>query len=163
MGNEKTCVFITGTNAVGKSALAWAIITRYGGVDRIVNDKGSSCTSRLAEVVASGLRNADTIFCEGSYMHTFGINLTNALFTARRQLVVSLYAPPMVIWERLHARSNGCNGKRRWDLIFKKQREAMIAARKYQSIGVPVLQFNTDERSAEDIRDEIINYLNLPQ
>ncbi len=34
----KKCVFITGTNAVGKSSLAWEIITRYGGVDRITND-----------------------------------------------------------------------------------------------------------------------------
>ena len=34
----KKCVFITGTNCSGKSSLAWAIITRYGGVDRITND-----------------------------------------------------------------------------------------------------------------------------
>ena len=119
----KTCVFITGTNAVGKSALAWAIInryggvdritndvtycksggislagkygvTRYGGVDRITNDKGSSCTSRLADVVEEALRNADVVICEGSFMNTFGLNLTNAMFKAQRYLVVSLFAPP---------------------------------------------------------------------
>ena len=91
----KKCVFITGTNCVGKSALAWEIINRYGGVDRILNDvtyckedgvclagrygearyggvdrilndKGSSCTSRLAEVVEEGLKNSQVIVCEGS-------------------------------------------------------------------------------------------------
>ena len=178
----KTCVFITGTNAVGKSALAWAIITRFGGVDRITNDvtyctdggfclagkygitrfggvdritndKGSSCTSRLAEVVEEGLRNADTIVCEGSFMNTFGLNLSNALFKAERHLVVSLYADPKTIWERLCGRSNGKygDGKRRFDLILKKQRQAMIAAQRWQSIGVPVLQVNTAVTPVDEV------------
>ncbi len=175
----KTCVFITGTNAVGKSALAWEFITRYGGVDRITNDvtycvegnicfagrygetryggvdritndKGSSCTSRLADVVAEGLRHADTIFCEGSFMNTFGLNLSNALFKAERQLVVNLYADPQTIWNRLTARSKGKNGKRNFDLIVKKQKCSMIAAQKWQSIGVKVLQFNTAETTIEE-------------
>ncbi len=177
----KTCVFITGTNAVGKSALAWEFITRYGGVDRITNDvtycvegnicfagrygetryggvdritndKGSSCTSMLADVVAEGLRHADTIFCEGSFMNTFGLNLSNAIFKAERQLVVNLYADPQTIWNRLTARSNGKygNGKRRFDLIVTRQRQTMIAARKWQSIGVKVLQFNTAETTIEE-------------
>ncbi len=177
----KTCVFITGTNAVGKSALAWEFITRYGGVDRITNDvtycveggicfagrygetryggvdritndKGSSCTSRLAEVVEEGLRHADTIFCEGSYMGTFGLNLSNALFKAEKPLIVSLYADPQTIWNRLTARSNGKNGsgKRRFDLIIKNQKQAMIAAKKWQSIGVKVLQMNTSQVSIND-------------
>ena len=92
----KTCVLITGTNAVGKSSVAWSIINRYGGVvkvendvtylaegdicfagrydgmkyggvDRIVNEKGSSCTSRLPEVVSEGLRHKEVIVCEGMY------------------------------------------------------------------------------------------------
>lgn len=121
----KTCVFITGTNAVGKSSLAWAIINRYGGVDRITNqvtyckrggvslagkygstvyggvdritnEKGSSCTSRLADVVGEALSNSDVVFCEGSFMNTFGLNLTNAMFKAQRYLVVSLYLPPQL-------------------------------------------------------------------
>lgn len=177
----KTCVFITGTNAVGKSALAWEFITRYGGIDRITNDvtycverdicfagrygetryggvdritnsKGSSCTSRLAEVVAEGLRHADTILCEGSFMNTFGLNLSNALFKAERQLIVSLYADPQTIWRRLTARSNGKYGRggRRFDLIIKKQQQAMIAARRWQSIGVKVLQINTAQVSIDD-------------
>ena len=187
----KTCVFITGTNAVGKSSLAQAIIdrfggveriandvtycarsgvclagrygvVRFGGVDRITNEKGSSCTSRLAEVVAEGLRNADTIFCEGSFMNTFGLNLSNAVFKAERQLVVSLYADPSTLLERLGRRSNGKrgDGKRRFDLILKKQKNAMVSARKWQSIGVPVLQFDTGKTPVEAQLDSIVWKIN---
>ena len=145
----KTCVFITGTHAVGKSALAWAIIDRYGGVDRITNEKGSSCTSKLAEVVEEALKNADTVFCEGSFMNTFGLNLTNAMFKAQRYLLVSLYCAPQEIYSRLLQRSNGRNGHRNFQLILKKQKQAMIAARKWQEIGVKVLQMNTSEVTVE--------------
>lgn len=186
----KTVVFITGTNAVGKSTLAWSLIERfggiyeerdcvtyckdkryglagqykgkrYGGVDRITNDKGSSCTSRLADVVREGLKTADVIFCEGSFMNTFGLNLTNALFLGDKALVVSLYAPPAVIYQRLKNRSNGMNGtgKRNWPTIFRKQTQALVAAQKYEQIGCKVLQFDTSVFSTEQIRDEIINAL----
>ena len=188
----KTVVFITGTNAVGKSTLAWTIIDRfggiceetacttyckdkryglagrykdkrYGGVDRITNDKGSSCTSRLAEVVQEGLKTADVIFCEGSYMDTFGLNLTNALFLGDKALVVSLYAPPAVILQRLGVRSNGKNGKRNGEnlrRVLLKQERCMKAALKYQSIGVKVLQYDTSVVSADTILDEILSTIN---
>jgi broad-specificity NMP kinase len=186
----KIVVFITGTNAVGKTTLAWSLIDRfggiyeerdcvtyckdkryglaglykdkrYGGVDRITNDKGSSCTSRLAEVVSEGLKTADVMFCEGSFMNTFGLNLTNALFLGDAALVVSLYAPPAVIYQRLKNRSNGMNGtgKRNWPSIFRRQTQALVAAQKYEQIGCKVLQFDTSVFSTEQIRDEIINAL----
>lgn len=178
---KKTCIFVTGTNAVGKSALAWAIIehfggidriendvtycteggvclagkygvTRFGGVDRITNENGASCTSRLAAVVEEGLRNADIIFCEGSFMNTFGLNLTNAMFKADRQLLVSLYADNKTIYDRLTSRSNGKRGtgKRNFPKIIAKQKQAMVAARKWQSIGVKVLQFNTAQTTIKE-------------
>jgi adenylate kinase family enzyme len=178
----KTCVLITGTNAVGKSSLANEIIrhyggvdrelndvtylkegraalagyygrTKYGGVDSITNDKGSSCTSRLPEVVKEGLANADIIFCEGMYLNTFGLNLQRALFAAKRQLVVNLYAPHRVLYERIVSRSNGKKGDgvRNWKTIFKKQEQAMISAKKYRSIGIPVIQLNTDENQPEEV------------
>lgn len=153
----KTCVFITGTNAVGKSALAWAIIDRYGGVDRIANDKGSSCTSRLAEVVEEGLSHADTIICEGSYMSTLGLNLTNAMFKADRHLVVSLYADKWTIWERLTHRSNGRNGSRNFKLILNKQRLSMLSARKWRAIGVSVLQFDTAKVSLDEELNQVLS------
>ena len=181
----KTCVFITGTNAVGKSSLARAIInrfggidkisnqvtyckngsvslagkygeTRYGGVDSITNDKGISCTSLLAEVVEEALRHSEVVFCEGSFMNTFGMNLINAMFKAQRYLVVSLYLPPPIIYKRLIDRSLGKNGKRNVELILKKQRQAMVAARKWEQIGVPVLQFNTSEITVEEELEKVI-------
>ncbi len=185
----KTCVFITGTNAVGKSSLANAIIDRFGGVDRITNDvtycktggvslagkygvsrfggvdritneKGSSCTSRLADVVEEALQNAEVVFCEGSYMNTFGMNLTNAMFKAQRYLLVSLYSDAETIWRRLNARSNGRNGKRNFKEIWRTQRQAMISAQKWQKIGVPVLQFNTAETSIEEELEIVVKKTN---
>lgn len=175
----KKCVFITGTNGVGKSALAWEIITRYGGVDRITNDvsyckegvicfagkygvtryggvdriandKGSSCTSRLAEVVEEGLKHCEVIICEGSFMNTFGMNLTNAMFKGESYLLVNLWADAQTLYDRLTARSNGKNGKRDFPKIINKQKQAMIAAKKWQSIGVKVLQINTAEVPLKD-------------
>ena len=183
----KTCVFITGTNAVGKSALAWAIIdryggvdritndvtycvegsvclagkygvTRYGGVDRITNDKGSSCTSKLAEIVEEGLAHADVMICEGSFMNTFGLNLTNAMFKADRHLIVSLYTDSATIYNRIISRSNGKygTGKRNWPTIVRKQKQAMVAAQKWQSIGVKVLQINTATVTVEEELEKVL-------
>ena len=185
----KVVVFITGTNAVGKSTLAWSLIERfggiygerdcvtyckdkryglagrykdkrYGGVDRITNDKGSSCTSRLADVVRVGLQTADVMFCEGSFMDTFGLNLTNALFLGDKALVVSLYAPPAEILKRLGVRSKGKNGRRNGEnlrRVLLKQERCMKAALKYQSIGVKVLQYDTSVTSVETMLNEILS------
>lgn len=189
----KTVVFITGTNAVGKSTLAWSLIKhfggvateqdgvtfctdtryalagsydnkRYGGVDRLTNDKGSSCTSRLADAVREGLKTADVVFCEGSFMNTFGLNLTNALFLGDKAVVVSLYAPPAVLYKRLNERSNGMNGKggkRNWPTIFRKQYQALVAAQKYEQIGCKVLQFDTSVYSTEQIQDALLNAIQV--
>ena len=191
----KKCVFITGTNAVGKSSLAWEIITRYGGVDRITNDvsyckdgiicfagrygetryggvdritndKGSSCTSRLAEVVEEGLKHCEIIICEGSFLDTFGMNLMNALFKAEQQYVISLYADNLTIFNRIRNRSNGKNGKRSAKSIqkvFDKQLRCMRAARKWQEIGVRVLQINTAETPLQDVVSRVLEFINKEQ
>lgn len=182
---NKVCIFITGTNAVGKSTLVNALAGRYegfrcveedvtylndprvclagryegfryGGVDRLTNDKGSSCTSRLAEVVARGLSNCEAIFCEGSYINTFGINLSNALFLAQRQLVVFLYAPAKVLHERLLSRA----GKGLSKFVMPKQQLALNSARKWASIGVPVLTFDSSTIGPNAIAEAVISKLN---
>lgn len=165
----KTCVFINGTNCVGKTSLAKELIARYGGiesasrtltvckdnricfaghydltkryggVDRITNEKGSSCTSRLAEVVEEGLREHEVIICEGSYFHTIGLSLTNAMFKADRHLVVFLYAPV----ETLNARLLERGGKPITPVMISKQKQCLVAAKKWQKMGVNVLSFNT--------------------
>ena len=185
----KAVVFIIGTNGVGKSTIARSLLDYYGGpileedqvvyartgrvafagsytrkfggVDRLKNEDGTTGTGALAGVVEKGLRSADTIFCEGSYMDTFGLNLSNALFKGDRALVVSLYADGLALYDRLRARSAGQrgDGKRDYAKILQKQKRTMVAARKWSSIGVPVLQFNTANESVEAIRDAIINKL----
>lgn len=187
----KTCVFITGTNAVGKSSIARGVIDRcggvnrvvdmvtycndgvtalagpytckYGGVDRITNEKGSSCTSKLAEVVERGLQTADIIFCEGSFMNTFGLHLTNAMFKAQRYMVVNLYADALTLLSRLQGRSNGKNGKRDMGKIINKQKQSMIAAQKWHNIGVKVLQIDTSIYSADEIISMIYGELERVQ
>ena len=182
----KTVVFIIGTNGVGKSTVARALLdyyggpaleedqvvytrvgrvafagsygAKYGGVDRLKNEDGTTGTSALAGVVEKALRKADTVFCEGSYMDTFGLNLSNALFKGDAALVVSLFAYPLTIYDRLESRSAGQHGdgKRNYDKILQKQKRTMVAARKWYSIGVPVIQLNTSLMSVEAIRDAVV-------
>ena len=176
----KTVVLITGTNAVGKSTLARLLIERfggvqridsditycgdgvhafagsyagnsYGGVDAVKNEKGSSCTSRLAGIIEDAFKTRDTVFCEGMYLHTFGINLTNAAFKGDRALVVFLYASPHVIDERLIERSN----KRVTQSILKKQIATAASARRWAQIGVPVLTFDTGVVPVEKVADSV--------
>lgn len=183
-----TCVFITGTNAVGKSSVARAIIERcggidkveeqvtycndgktalagsylckYGGVDRVTNAKGSSCTSELPNVVELTLATRDIVFCEGSFMNTFGLNLTNAMFKADNHLVVNMYADAKTIYDRLNTRSDGKNGKGRdFKGVMKRQTLAAIAATKWHSIGVKVIQVDTSKHTPQEIVDIIYNAL----
>lgn len=91
-------------------------------------------------------------------MNTFGLNLSNALFKADRHIVVSLYSDAQTLYNRIVSRSNGKNGdgKRDWITIFRKQRQAMIAAKKWQSIGVTVLQFNTATITVDEEMNKIL-------
>lgn len=93
-------------------------------------------------------------------MDTFGLNLTNALFLGDKALVVSLYAPPAEILQRLGVRSNGKNGRRNGEnlrRVLLKQERCMKAALKYQSIGVKVLQYDTSVTSVETMLNEILS------
>lgn len=166
----KTCVFITGTNCTGKSSLAKALIAHFGGIERVdelctyCNDgttafggkysaektfggiDGFNETKCLAKVVERGFESRNLIFCEGMYLHTFGLNLTNAMFKADRHLLVFLYAPVAVINQRLVERAGkGITNK----AVISKQHAAAAAARKWQSIGVPVLAIDTDSIDIE--------------
>ena len=184
-----TCVFITGTNAVGKSSVERAIMDRcggisterdmvtyladgvtclagrylgckYGGVDRITNAKGSSCTSELANVVERGLSERKVIFCEGSFMDTFGMNLINAMFKADNHIIVNLYADARTLWNRLNGRSEGKNGNGRdFPKVLNKQKRCLSAAQKWHEIGVKVLQINTAEYNPEQIAELIYKEL----
>lgn len=133
---QKTCVFIIGTNGVGKTTLAKRLINDFGGIaaykDKITycNDgeacfigryegvkfggvDGLSNTSQLASHVKTGLNTRDVVFCEGKYIKSFSINMTNAMFQAKRGVVVFLYAPVSVLNERLIERAGGGHDRTR--------------------------------------------------
>lgn len=175
------CVFIIGTNCVGKTTLAKEIMRRFGGIKDAKGDTtycrdkrvtfagvykegskyggvdGLGQTKCLAEIVDRALQVSNVCFCDGSYLNTFGVNLTNAIFTAKQQLVVFLYAPVEVIRARLQCRSGGGITKS----IVSKQLQAARAAKKWSEIGVPVLCFDTSKITAEDIATKIIEKLKL--
>lgn len=166
----KTCVLITGTNAVGKSTLAEELIGHYGGratISKVLTELQDervcfagpykignryggvdcfNCTSILASVVEQGLKEHDVIYCEGMYLHTFGTNLLRAIFKADKQLIVFLHAPAEVIRQRCYKRT-GASGRggtgTQFDKVFAKQRACAVSAKKWASIGVPVMCFDT--------------------
>lgn len=173
----KTCVFIIGTNSVGKSTLAKALIERFGGIRETTkeltfcNDSrvcfagryrnetryggvdAFNCTRVLPDVVERGLEKCEVIFCEGSYFDTFGLNLTNAMFRAQRHLVVFLYANGAVLHSRLLERGKvGLSDK-----TLPKQKNACRAAGKWAEIGVPVICFNTGETCLSEELEEVYN------
>ena len=126
----------------------------YGGVDTL------SCTRTLQAVVKSVLAKKDIVYCEGSYLHTFGMNLLNAMFAAQRYLVVSLYAPESVIKERLNMRKKDSSRQNNLEGILQRQNTALASALKWASIGVDVIQFDTSTISAEEIALRIIEKVN---
>ena len=181
---KKCCVLVSGTNGVGKSTLARAFIEHFGGVvryegqvsftrdgpalvgpyncssggvDRLKDERGQTSTKPLASVVEYALKSADVVLCEGVFLHTFGINMTNAIFKAERQLVVNLCAPLDTIYARLMARTG--NRNRHWDTIAAKQRGAANAAERFHQIGVPVMRFDTSRTSTDEILGKILLFL----
>lgn len=175
----KTCIMITGTNASGKTTLAKSLIERFGGIKsanrtKTICNNGNvalvgkysydsnyggvdslNCTNSLASIIQECFLQNDTVIFEGSYLNSFGINLTNALFKAPRQLIVFLYAPVKILDERLGSRS----GKKINKEIIDKQNCALRSANKFASIGVPVWCFDTSVTSSEEIENKIAKWL----
>lgn len=172
----KICVFVTGTNAVGKTTLVKELIRRHGGIASATKTITTCKDSRicfagkyeegkkfggvdvsnlikcLESVVKEGLEKSDVILCEGMCLHTFGLNLTRAAFVADKQMVVYLYAPVEEIYKRLKERTGKCIRSER---VQRKQRYAAAAARKWAAIGIHVLPFDTSKTSPEEIANKI--------
>ena len=165
----KTCVFIIGTNASGKSTLARELIHRFGGVKKydegltFCSDEKTAfagkyanvvyggvdyfnSTKKLADIVKKGFETQDVIICEGSYMNTFGNNLTNTMFVAQKHLVVFLYASSKELDKRLKQRS----GKGLSDRVLPKQKTAAAAMKKWASVGVPFVCIDTENCGIEE-------------
>lgn len=182
---KKTCVFIIGTNGVGKSSVARGLQKKYGGIESSTSEltickdhrvcfagkyvDGSKYggvdslnkTGSLREIVSKALKEHDVIFCEGSFLGTFGINTTTAIMQAERQLIVLLVASPSVLSKRLaeRAKDKEKQNKLPKTTILNKQRRCIRAAKKYKAAFVPVLTIITDNLSVEQISDLIIENL----
>lgn len=171
---QKTCVFIIGTNCVGKTTLAKRLISDFGGIagfqDNITycND-GRTCfvgkyegvkyggvdwlsnVTQLAWNVKTGLNTRDVVFCEGKYIKNFSINMNKAMFQAKRGVVVFLYAPVSVLNERLKERT----GVGMTEYVWKDQKAVARTAKKWQEIGVKLMQFDTSQTTTEQIANKV--------
>lgn len=174
---KKTCVFLIGTNGSGKTTIAKELIRlcggmtggnkwltqvadsricfagkygdgRYGGVD------GWNETKPLRVVVESALTSHDVIFCEGVKLHGTGSNLTTALFSAERRIVVFLYASVKVLDARLRARS----GSSATLAILKDQQACARSLKRWAGMGgVKTLAFDTSVVNAEECAGQILS------
>lgn len=180
MNCNKKAVFIAGTNAVGKTSVIREIIDAYGGIktykDKItfLNDdaaavgKYGGCkyggldtineTSSLANLIKIALEKVDTVFVEGQTLHTFGLNITNAIFAAPKALWVLLYADIETLSQRVKKRG----GRGLSQGMIDKQKLCISSFKKIRGIGVKAIAINTsiEGHTPQKIAKYIINYIN---
>lgn len=174
---KKTCVFLIGTNCSGKTTCAKELIRlcggmtgqnkwltqvadgrfcfagkygdgRYGGVD------SWNETKPLRAVVERALTAHDVIVCEGVKLHNNGGNLSTALFSAERRIVVFLYAPAKVLDARLRARS----GSSVTLAILKDQQACARSLKRWAGMGgVKTLAFDTSVVNAAECASRILS------
>lgn len=165
-----------GTNAVGKSTLARAIINASGGIECVSNN-ATYCKNKKTVVIGDYSKGkkiegvdsfgetkcvaplikqikAEVIVFEGLKCGTFGASIQDALFATNDQLIIFLYAPAKVINQRLIERSGtGIKSVQ----VLKQQKANLNAALKYKEIGVPVLSYDTSKITTEKVLEEIKN------
>lgn len=183
----KTCVYIIGTNGSGKSSVARELMRHFGGIaestrelttcnDRRVCFAGRYAmdsafggvdslnnTRELRGIVADALKDHDVIFCEGSYLDSFGVNTTTAIFQAQRSLVVLLVCSPLELGRRLADRAKRKDGQNKAvkTTILNKQRRCINVAKKFQQAYCPVMSFCTDDITPEEISAKIVDWLSF--
>lgn len=136
---------------------------KHGGVDAL------NQTKTLADIVTRGLQQADVIFCEGSYFDTFGMNLLNAMFNAQSFLYVFLYCDGETLMrrhqERLLAGNRTGGGKNSPTDVLRgmlnKQKRTARSAKKWQSIGVPVICIDTSLTTPDEATAKILERLRI--
>jgi broad-specificity NMP kinase len=178
----KTAIFFAGTNGVGKTTLMRNIISRLGGIERFEDNITYLNNSRYAvlgkydsdsktNVGVDWIKNTrslanliklahgkgvDVVFAEGSMLHSFGINITNAVFAAPRRLWVVLFADTATLAERIKKRSGVALSHKSID----KQRFLAKNFEKMKRIGVDAVAVNTAKHSTDEIAEWILNYCN---
>lgn len=175
----KKCILIIGTNAVGKSTLARNIIRLSGGISQ-VEERVTYCNDGKTAVIGDyskgkkiegvdafaetkcvkGIIEAtdrENVVFEGLKCGTFGLSIQGALFASNKQLVVFLYASAKTINERLLKRSStGIKSKQ----VLLSQKNNLNSALKYKEIGVPVICFDTEKFTEEEIAEKVMNKIN---
>lgn len=179
----KTCVFIIGTNATGKTSLARELIQMFGGIAG-EEETGSGLitltgggravfagryegakfggvdyygqTRNLPDVAQFALARYDALVCEGMYVSSFGKNLTSTIYQAEARLVVCLYADNATLDYRLAKRS----GTKITESVMKRQRTCATAAKKYGENGCAVRFFDTAATRTTEIAKFIYEWIN---
>lgn len=179
----KKVVFITGTNGVGKTSAMRAIMDKLGGIAEISTDNdlillgdGNSAvggglngagnyygidvkrnTKCLEPICRKALDTRNNVFCEGAYLHTFGLNLCRALACGDKGYVIALYANYKVINDHLKQRG----GKPINNAIISKQRCALSSAAKFSKIGYNVMTIDTATHTPAEIAEKILDFCNV--
>lgn len=176
----KTAIFIVGTNGTGKTTLMRNIIRRLGGIERFEDNitylknpqyaalgkydsdsktnvgvdwiKNTRSLTNLIKLAHS--KGVDTVLAEGSMLHTFGINITNAVFAAPNRLWVLLFADTATLAERIKKRSGVALSPKSID----KQRFLAKNFEKMKRIGVPSVAIDTSKHDTDEIAQYILNY-----
>lgn len=171
-------IYITGTNCTGKTTVAKLLIEYYGGVKstsreitvcnaedvcfigRYEPDKkicGVDClgnTKELEQIFHDASKRYRLIYAEGAYLHTFGNNLTRAIFQCDQQYVFYLYSTNRDIIARQRIRTPG--KKVNYVAMLAKQKAAMRSAVKWKDAGATVWAFNSSLMSPTEIVNQII-------
>ncbi len=173
-------VLITGTNGVGKTSAMRCLIDKCGGIAKVTEDNAvifladGKCavggglsgkgnyygidvkrnTKCLEPICRKALDTCDTVFCEGAYLHTFGLNLCRALALADKGYVICLYSDYETINSHLKQRAGKGINKN----IINRQRCALSSAAKFSNIGYNVMLINTADYTPEMIADKILKF-----
>lgn len=161
---SKTVIMIAGTNRSGKTTTSRALLARFGGEAEqrskavLVSREGnaacvnadfiSGSTRSVIGLTRDLLAEVDTVIVEGMYLGSFGLVPTSVLHCGERQLYVYVYCPAAELKAREASRPNAHGD---FAGIVSRQRGVLNAARKYASIGVPVLAYDTGKTSTEEL------------
>lgn len=170
----RTAVFIVGTNGVGKTTVAKKVIELCGGVVSYENNltrtkKGLYLAGKYDGVKNGGvdgiysgdklfeitkvLKDNDVFLGEGSRIKSNSFMST--IFLAERKYIIFLYAPALVIQERLSERSNNNITKK----VLLNQIECKRKIKDWKSWGIRVHSFDTSKTEIEMIAKFIYNLI----
>lgn len=181
-------VLIQGTNCVGKSTLMRNLIRFFGGVKRTEGKLLTFCEYNGKKIAIVGTygesncgcgydacykhkklpelgkmakdRGADYVFGEGMTLNTFGLTTTLFLLeNSEAGFIFHLCADKKKIVERLYKRSGRKNLK--YDVIFSKDRSALVAYNKFMDIGVEGSLIRTDILEEQQVMEHVLKKVGL--